>query len=276
MSSTKYGIFPKPRHKIAEGHEFIKNKYGKQTAEGIIKMYKSKLSSADKAAKQAVQEISETATEITPDKLKTITDSIKSAIKLEQTSISENKFSNIAKKAAEILKNKKVEFSKEEAEIINTSIVKALENNAEQSVIQVETKLKPFVDIVTQPFKFVLSGIKLPFNIFKGLVNMAVSPIEKKAAQEVLGLAQLTDFEKAIHKAVREIFGEQKAKSGKISQTIFVNAIEQLDKHTQPFRKAEAAYQQALKTGSETAIKEAREVYEAAMELDKELSLHVV
>ena len=75
--------------------------------------------------------------------------------------------------------------------------------------IQVETKLKPFVDIVTQPFNFIISAAKLPFKITSSLIKMIVSPVEKKAAQAALGKAELSKVEKGIHKAVTEIFGEQ-------------------------------------------------------------------
>ena len=79
---------------------------------------------------------------------------------------------------------------------------------------------------------------------------MIVSPIEKKAAQAALGKAELSKVEQGIHKAVTEIFGEKASKEGKISQVIFANAMEQLNRHTMPYRKAEAALKEAIEKGA--------------------------
>ncbi len=252
---------------IAEGHEFIRNKYGKQSADGIIKMYKASLSSSQipEIVKSTLDKAAETGARLTDKETAQIAESIKTAIGLEGTAIAEKKYSSVAQKAAEIIKNKKVNLSKDQMESITKSITESISARAKETPIQIETKAKPFVDIVTQPFKFILSAAKLPFKITSSLVNIAVSPVEKKATQAALGKAELTNFEKGIHKVVTEIFGEKKAKSGKISQTIFTNAMEQLEKQTLPYRKAEEALKQAIANGqSAEEISKLQEVADKA------------
>ncbi len=243
---------------IAEGHEFIKNKYGKQSADGIIKMYKSSLSSSKipEVSKAAIENLKSSGASLSEKEYKQIEESIKTAISLESTSIAENKYSIAAKKAAEIIKNKKINLNSEQIDGVVNSITESVSAKVKESPIQIETKAKPFVDIITQPFKFIMSAMKLPFKLTSSLIKLIVSPVEKKAAKAALGEAELSNVEKNIHKAVTEIFGEKQAKSGKISQTVFVNAMEQLEKKTMPYRKAEAAYKEALvngKTQEETA-----------------------
>ena len=237
---------------VAEGHEFIKAKYGRQTAEGTIKMYKASLSSSQipDVIKSTIDKMRGSGTSISDQEATQIAESIKTAISLEKTAIAEKKFSNVAKKASEIIKNKKINLSADQMDDFAKTLTDSISTRAKEAPIQVERKLKPFVDIVTQPFKFIMSAVKLPFKLASSLVKIAVSPVEKKAANAALGKAELTKVEKGIHKAVTEIFGEKAGKEGKISQVIFANAMEQLDKKTMPYRKAEAALKQAIENGS--------------------------
>lgn len=237
---------------IAEGHEFIKGKYGRQTAEGTIKMYKAALSSSQipNIIKSAIDKIKSSDATLSEKEIAQISDSIKTAVGLERTAIAEKKYSNVAKKAAEIIKNKKINLTSEQMEDLTKSITESISTNAKEMPIQVETKIKPFVDIFTQPFKFIMSAAKLPYKITSTLLKMIVSPVEKKAAQAALGKAELSKVEQGIHKAVTEIFGEKASKEGKISQVIFANAMEQLNRHTMPYRKAEAALKEAIEKGA--------------------------
>lgn len=237
---------------VAEGHEFIRGKYGRQTAEGTIKMYKAALSSSQipDVVKSTIDKMKSSGASISDKEATQIAESIKTAIGLEKTAIAEKKFSNVAKKATEIIKNKQVNLNADQLDDFAKTLADSISTRAKETPIQVETKLKPFVDIVTQPFKFIMSAVKLPFKIASSLVKMAVSPVEKKAAEAALGKAELTKVEKGIHKVVTEIFGEKAGKEGKISQVIFANAMEQLDKQTMPYRKAEAALKQAIANGS--------------------------
>lgn len=251
---------------IAEGHEFIKQKYGRQAADGAIKMYKGSLASSKVSdiAKEAIKAVQDRGTTLTDKELKQISESIRTAVGLEKTAIAEMKYQSVSKKAAEIITNKKVNLNPQEMELLQQTITEAVTRNAKEAPIQIETKMKPFVDIVTQPFKFIMSALKLPYKITSSMVNIAVSPVEKKAAQAALGKAELSKFEQSIHKVVTEIFGEKAAKEGKTSQIIFANAMEKLQKQTMPYRKAVEALNKAMVTGSDTEIQKAKSALDKA------------
>ena len=250
---------------IAQGHEFIKSKYSK-TVNGMIKMIKGSLSpeNAEKAVKTITESIKQTSTNLSEPELAQIEQAIKTAIKQEGVSIAEHKYLNVAKKAIEIITNKKVNPDKVNLETIKESIIKALEENVKESPIQVERKLKPFVDIVTQPFKFISSALKLPYKIVSAVISLAVSPIEKKASNALLGRAELNKFEEAVHKVVTEVFGEKSQKVKNISQEIFTSAIEQLQKKTLPYSKAKEALEIAKRNANSSEIESAKAALEKA------------
>lgn len=235
---------------IADGHRFIKNKYAMtdplQKA-GSIMMQKHSIS--QNGIQKAIEQVSASVQGINETELKKISEAVKTAVKLEGTSISEMKYEKVGKKAVEIIKNKKTNLTEEQLQNISAAVAQAVKQNGSNSAIMVETKLKPFVDIVIEPFKFILSAANLPFKMVKTLINLITSPVQKKAAQAQLGKLELTKYEKAINRAVVEVFGEKKAKSGKISQTIFANAMEQLQKQTAPYMKAKKALDAAKKNG---------------------------
>ena len=265
---------------IAEGHNLIMKKYGSEiTANSTIKMIKHSLSSkgSKNAVNTTVEKLKEVATGLSDDEMKLVSDSLHTAIKQSKTSIEEHKFEDVARKAIEIIKNRtnrgKINIQGEEqfksfSDSLIESFSTALRDNADKKYIQIETKAKPFVDIVIQPFKFIWSAANLPFEkIIKPVISLAASPVTKKAAEAELGKLELTKTQATINKVVKEIFGEQKAKSGKISQTIFANAMEQLQRQTEPYRKAQAELQKVKDFGgSEEAIKAA----EAAVTKAKE------
>lgn len=256
---------------VAQGHEFIKDKYSK-TAHGIIKMIKGNLSSEN--AKKAIQTISESLrnSNVPEEEIVKIEQSIKTAIGKEGVSIAERKYVNVAKKAIEIISNKKINLDSGTVEKLEETITHAIEANAKESAIRIETKMKPFVDIVTQPFKFILSAVKLPYKITTTMINLLVSPIEKKAAEAALGKAELTKFEKTIHKVVTEVFGEKSSKVKNISQEIFANAMEQLQKRTLPYTQAKSALERVRQTGNPVEIKKAEEYLK---KVTKDLMLYV-
>ena len=237
---------------IADGHRFIRDKYaviGKGAdAANVIMMQKHSISSS--GTKQAISQITATLKGLADGDIQKVAESVRTAIKLEGDAISEKKFEKVAKKATEIIRNKKANVSEEQIQTLTTTISNAIRDNSSGAMIKMDTKLKPFVDIVTEPFKFIASAANLPFKLVKTVINMMTSPVQKKAAQAALGKAELTKFEKAINTAVVEVFGEKKAKSGKISQTIFANAMEQLQKQTAPYRKAKEALELAQKSGA--------------------------
>lgn len=237
---------------IADGHRFIKDKYmfveKGVNAANTIRMQKASISSS--GIKNITEKVATGLQGMADSDISQITQAVKIAIKQEGTALSEMKYDTVAKKAADIIKNKKINISEEQLTSLTSTVSELIKENGTTTLIKVDTKLKPFVDIVTEPFKFIMSAINLPFKLVKTAINLVTSPIQKKAAQAALGKAELTKFEKAINKAVIEVFGEKKAKSGKISQTIFANAMEQLQKQTAPYRNAKAALELAQKSGN--------------------------
>lgn len=241
--------------KTAEGHEFIKNKYS-FISDGIVKMKKAVLD--DEHTEKTLNEVITKALNIKPelkaDEQEIISQAVKTALRLGSADIAEQKFERTAEKASDIIIKKHVNLDEHQAEALKKSISDAIALNADYETVKIDSKIKPFIDIAVEPFKFVYSAAKLPFKIVTSLVNMAAAKIEKKAAQAELGNAELKAYEKYIHKAVTEIFGEKQGKADKISQTIFANAMEQLEKKTQPYRKAQKALEDAVKAGKDKAV----------------------
>ena len=235
---------------IADGHRFIKDKYMIASETGSIMMQKVKLSS--KGTSSVLDQIKGALDDLADGDLQKVLESVKTAISKESDSISEMKFDKVAKRASEIISNKKIGLTEEQSKKLSETIVDSIKANGTAAAITIDSKAKPFIDILIEPFKFIKSAANLPFKLVKSMINMATSPVQKKAAEAALGKAELTKVEKAINTAVVEVFGEKKAKSGKISQTIFANAMEQLQKQTAPFAKAKAALEQAQKNGTVT------------------------
>ncbi len=260
---------------IADGHRFICEKYGKNAGDGLIKMYKSSLSESKvpNIVQNTIEALKSAGAEFSDSDAEKIAKSIKTAIKQNGSEISENKFDAVVSKAKKILDNNHITFTDEQAQAFSGSIISSLKSNITEKPIQVETKLKPFVDIVTQPFKFIMSVLKMPFKITSSIVNILVSPVEKKAALAELGEAQLNGIETKIHRVVTEIFGEKTAKSGKISQTIFANAMEELQKKTTPYRNAKAALDKLIKAGA--SPQEIEKAEQSVQNKEKKLSKYV-
>ncbi len=251
---------------IAEGHRFIKDKYGKETASGVIKMYKASISSSKipEIIQSSIEKLKAKGIAPTDKEITQIRESVSTAIGLEGSAIAEKKYEAAAKKAIEIIKNKKLNLNEQQVKDLQEILTETIGQSAKEAPIRIETKIKPFVDIVTQPFKFIMSAMKLPFKITSSLIKIAVSPVEKKAAQAALGKAELTKFEKSIHKAVTEIFGEKQAKTGKISQVIFANAMDQLERQTRAYRNAQETLKNIISKGRSKA-----EVEKAKAKLEK-------
>ena len=95
----------------------------------------------------------------------------------------EMKFDKVAKKAVSIVTGKKVNLTEEQSKTLTQTIVDSIKANGTMGSITVDTKLKPFVDIVTEPFKFIMSAANLPFKLVKSVINLVTSPVQKKAAQ---------------------------------------------------------------------------------------------
>lgn len=264
---------------IAEGHNLIMRKYGTEiTANSTIKMLKHSLSSkgSDKAIKATIEKLQNSQLSLSEEDLKLVEKSLGAAIKNSKESISEHKFEDVAQKAIEIVKNRinrgKIKVQdKEQIEKLSDTILStfssAISENASKKYIQVETKAKPFLDIVIEPFKFIYSAAALPFRkIIKPICNLAATPITKKAADAELGLVDLTKTQSKINTIVKEVFGETKSsKGGKISQDVFASSMEQLQRKTSKYRNAQAELQRVKDYGgSEEAIKHAEKAVDEA------------
>lgn len=250
---------------IAEGHEYVKEKYTKTVGDGIIKVMKSSLPSDKKlevisAVKGGLGDIPQA---------EEVAKSLATAIKLEGTSIAENKFDRVALKTQEILKNKGVNLEESQLTQLSRTIEDAISSRIKETPITVDKKLKPFVDIVTEPFKFLYSAARLPFKIVSTAIRLIESPIEKKIAQAEIGKLpdgkKITSFEKAVHKVVTEVLGERKQKSGKTIQNVFVNTMDQMQRKTQPYRAAAEKYSQLIaQHAPQGEIEAAREAMQKA------------
>lgn len=230
--------------KVAEGHEFIQNKYGKICNNGkdvVIKMYKSKLSGKDvKNVTESIAQNLKSGNKYNENEIAKITEAINFAIKNCTSEISENKFETVAKNAIKIATNKDVELTEEQINSLNKLITKTIKNNVSKEGIKMKSGAKTTVDAIIQPFKFILGVANKPFSILESIVRSATSNIDKKFLAEKAGEKDVTisKFEKTIHTVVSNVFGEQSPKTEKISQEIFTNAIEVLQKETKPYRKA--------------------------------------
>lgn len=240
---------------IAEGHEFIRREYGrdviKQNGTKVIKMFQYKLPK-DKLqpfVEETMGKIGPQLGELSAEQTKIAQEALKTAVGKECTNIAEKKFSGVAKTALDIMKKKGISVAEDKVNGISESITDVLSNSVTEKAVQMETKLKPFVDMVTQPFKFIFSVAKFPFKVATLLVNLATSSVRKKAENAALGGPELTKAQKAINRVVTEIYGKKEPKADKICQTVFANAMEQLDKKTLPYRTAVDVLNKAKESG---------------------------
>ena len=131
---------------------------------------------------------------------------------------------------------------------------------------KIPTKIKPFVDVVTVPFSFVYSAAKLPFKLLKSSINLMVLAVEKSAEKLGLSESKQQALKSNINRVLKEVFGEENKKSkSKTSQVVFVNAMEQFEKKTLAYRKAQEALSKAVSSG-EKGVK----VEELRKKADKE------
>ena len=150
----------------------------------------------------------------------------------------------LAKKYEEIVENSIVDgiikFEKESGKVAEEG------KEAVKKYIQVDTKLKPIVDMVVEPFKFVWGAIKLPFKLTKTLVNIPASsvkvkeeklknakkiiesvtalPEEKLEAEALKAKTKITDGERKLAEALESFFGPSKDKPDPTSQEIFATS----------------------------------------------------
>lgn len=85
---------------------------------------------------------------------------------------------------------------------------------------KVDTKAKPFVDIVVQPFKFIWSTLELPYRLFKLPVKSVLEAISKKLPQE-------SQKAQNINNILSEFFASDKKKSDNF-EMLFIQSIEKI------------------------------------------------
>lgn len=130
------------------------------------------------SASDTISKVKESLTGLANDDIEKVASAIKTALKLEKDSISEMKYEHVAKRATEIIKNKKVNIPEEQMSGLQEIINKAIKECAtEDNFVTMHTKHKPFVDIVIEPFKFILSAANLPLKLVKSIVNILTSGI---------------------------------------------------------------------------------------------------
>lgn len=233
---------------IADGHRYIKEKYKavpkaleELVEKGIIKKGSTDIlmpkGIVDKS--KVIEKVLSTLEGIGKEDTDTISKAIKTAIDTEGANVAEMKFDEVAKKAVKIIKNKKVELPDEEMSKLAESITEAITDNSSQTFIEIPTKLKPFIDVFSEPFKFIWSVINLPFRkVITPIANILTSGIQRDAKLEALGEGELKNYQRIINKVFVEIFGESKEKSGKTSQEVFAGAMEALTKASRDYTKA--------------------------------------
>lgn len=258
---------------IADGHRYIKEKYKaapkaleELVEKGIIKKDSTDIlmpkGVVDKS--KVIEKVLGNLKDIGKEDTDTISKAIKTAIDTEGANVAEMKFDEVAKKAVKIIKNKKVELPDEEMSKLAESITEAITDNSSQTFIEIPTKLKPFIDVFSEPFKFIWSVINLPFRkVITPIANILTGNIQKKAKLEALGEGELEKYERIINKVFVEIFGESKEKSGKISQEVFAGAMEALTKASHGYTNAKEKMNKLIKdNASQKEIEHAKEIVE--------------
>ncbi len=221
---------------IVEGHELIKEKYAKTTADGIIKIYKDSFSEAKipEIINSLKSDMLKLGIDINENNQSLINKLVKTAVKQNISAIEEKNYSKLTNKITELLLKNQLDTSEEKLKQIAEKISEGIKNNAKEVPVKIDTKIKPFVDFVIEPFKFIFGILKKPFNIVKSLITF---PINKIVEKEMAKNNKLNGFEKTIDKVSKELFGEVSAKHSKINQDIFAGAMEKFQDKTRKLQK---------------------------------------
>ncbi len=221
---------------IAEGHELVKNKYAKKTQDGIIQIFKYTIpeSKLDDVVESISSEINALGIKLNDADSKIVGETIKTAFRKNASAIEEKDYSKLIKNIIEKLKTNKLELSDDKIKKLSDTISKTVESNSQEIPVQVERKIKPLVDFVIEPFKFVLGILKKPFNIIKSVIMFSSDKIIENGMKKH---NKPNAFEKALKKTVKEVLGERQAKSSnKINQNVFVNAMDIFKRETSDLR----------------------------------------
>ncbi len=250
LGPDKYGLAG-----IAAGHEAMRDKYQKSVMINGKKFIKILNNIFDKSKLQnvsdsAVDSLTQNGVKLTGKQTSVVNEAIKYAIENGSTDISEKQYGAVARKAIEIMTNRGILIADSKKENIAGAVSETIKNSVTQAPIKVETKLKPFVDVVTEPFKFMGKVVTFPFRIATYIINMATAKAKEAAVKAQVNGTPLSETDKIINKILTEIYGKPgAAKDSKTTQIIFANAMEQLEKKTLPYRNAVKALEQAQKDG---------------------------
>ena len=253
----------------ADGHRLLKEKFAEETKDGTFKLLKAKL------PKEKVNDVVETVIKklrsvggMDETLIEKIEKALPGAIKSSSVSIEEKSFKDVAYKLisnivqnAESVDPKEAYldkyarlFSEETREQLKDVVSEAISANVVKEAIQVETKVKPFIDVFMEPFKFMGFIGGMPFRIVSSAIKTVANAIIDKKPGKYIDEKTLEKIKKPIKKFMVEMFGEKKPKSAKTTQKVFLNALEGLDKNTKKYYKTVENYAQAVKDGKSAEV----------------------
>lgn len=101
-----------------------------------------------------------------------------------------------------------------------------VDDKGNKTKILADKKIKPFVDIVIEPFKFLIATVKLPYKLVKNVVRLPLAPIEKKVYENT----NASKLMKQIAHISEEIFGKYDPPPKASSQDFFAIIVDKIVK----------------------------------------------
>lgn len=237
--------------KVSDGHELIKSRYAQEVGDGVFKVFKSKLPAEkfEKVVSTSVETISK-ADGFDATKVDVLKSTMKKVINKNSLNIEENAFSKVAEEIVAALDKSGTKVANIPNKELSQIFADSISSNVVKEALQVETKIKPFIDILTEPFKFVCYIGSMPYKIVSSAIKgMCSSTIGKIAEKEAKGQT-LTDAQKFIGRAFKEVFGEKVPKPKKNNQVVLVNALESLEKNSKKYFKYDKLLAEAEKNNA--------------------------
>ena len=258
FSATKFDEILKTMKKfgfeeVADGHSYVKEKFAQDLGNGKFKILKfalpkEKVSSVAESIMEAVK----TNKLVSDENLDLATASLKKVIEKSGAEISEKSFDGVATKLLTSLKEKKILLDDAQQKALRTIVAEKIEPNLTSEALKVETKVKPLLDLFTEPFNFMVYIGGMPYKIASSAVKASVNGLF--VALEKLKF-NVDKPKAAVGKVMKEIFGEPEPKKAKSLQTVFVNAMENLDKQSSKYFKAKEIYDEAKQIGDISRIR---------------------
>lgn len=253
---------------VADGHRLLKEKFAEETKEGTFKLFRTKLpkENVSNVIDAVVEKLSKSS-DISADTVEKIRKVLPDAIEKSATSIEENSFRDVAYRTIEKVVNDTKSLAKEEyvhkyarvftdeqREFLKDIIDDVLSKNVTKEAIQVETKVKPFIDVLMEPFKFMGFIGGMPFRILSSAIKAGCNAIINKDSSKYISKEELEKIKKPLKKFMVEMFGEKSTKSAKTTQKVFLNALEGLEKNTHKYYKTVEKYANAAKENQPTDV----------------------